>query len=170
MRDEPPSNHCVSTQRPCLAAMASKLAGSTTAETKPSRVVRDQSKAGKIRNGELRQKLPTIHGQMWSSKTQCQTVCEKRNLLPRGHQWSPDFYCITPPIWVSEVSVARKSSTLGRGVGAVPQQRGGVLYFRKPLVPCRSTPTFLAPPCRRSVKRGNTCAPFVKKGSKNSPC
>ncbi len=33
----------------------------------------------------------------------------------RGHQWSPDFCCMTSPIWVSEASVARESSVFGAG-------------------------------------------------------
>ncbi len=40
---------------------------------------------------------------------------KKKN--PSGRQWSPDFCCMTPPIWVSEASVAKESSALGRGVG-----------------------------------------------------
>ncbi len=40
---------------------------------------------------------------------------KKKNLS--GRQWSPDFCCMTPPIWVSEASVAKESSALGRGVG-----------------------------------------------------
>jgi hypothetical protein len=47
-------------------------------------VVCDQSEVGKIilhKNGEnakLRRKLPTTHCHMWSSKTLCQSICEKK--------------------------------------------------------------------------------------------
>ncbi len=56
--------------------------------------------------------------QSLSSETLCQSICEKKNL--RGCQWSPNFCCMTPPIWVSEASVARESSVFGADVGGVP--------------------------------------------------
>jgi hypothetical protein len=60
--------------------------------TKLSRVVCDQFKAGQVvlhkndKNVELQLKLPTIHGQKWSSKTPCQSNCGKRNQeVANGH-------------------------------------------------------------------------------------
>ncbi len=83
-----------------------------------------------------------------------------REKNPSGHQWSPDFCCMTPPIWVSEVSVAKDSSAFGAGCW-----RGSAAARRRLAFWKRSTPTFRVPPFRRSVKGFKTCAQLGKKSA-----
>jgi hypothetical protein len=53
-------------------------------KTRPSQVVCDQSTVGKIvllkngGNAQLRLKLPTTHGQKWSSETPCKSACGRK--------------------------------------------------------------------------------------------
>ncbi len=68
-----------------------------------------------------------------------------------GRQWSPDFCCKTPPIWVSEASVAKESSVFGAGCwrGTAAAMRRFAFWNAS----CAETvhSNVLAPPFRRSV-------------------
>jgi hypothetical protein len=56
---------------------------------------------------------------------------------PSGCQWSSDFWCLTPPIWVLEQR-QEKFQLVGQDVGGVPPRLGGVLHFGSLL--CRDGP------------------------------
>ncbi len=84
----------------------------------------------------------------------------------------PDFCCMTPPTWNSEVSVAKESSALGAGCYffVVLQQIEVSFHFEKPPLLCRSTPAFLSYPSGdqlKSAKRGRSRG---VNGGKNLPC
>jgi hypothetical protein len=89
---------------------------------------------------------------------------------PSGCQWSPDFCCMTPPIWVSEASVAKESSAFGEGCW------NGTAATRRRLASWKASwveavhSNVLAPPFRRSVKGFNTLHSWAKNSGRNLPC
>ncbi len=86
-----------------------------------------------------------------------------REKKPSGRQWSPDFCCMTPPIWASEASVAKESSAFGGGCwrGTAATRRRLAFWNAS----CAETvySNFWAPPFRRSVKGFKICAHLGKK-------
>ncbi len=93
-----------------------------------------------------------------------------REKKPSGRQWSPDFCCMTPPIWVSEASVAKESSAFGQDVGGAPPPQGDVLHFGMPPVQKRSTPTFWPHPSGDQLKVSKFERTWAENGGKSVPC
>jgi hypothetical protein len=87
-----------------------------------------------------------------------------------GRKWSPDFCCMTPPIWISEASVARESSAFGAGCwrGTAATRRRFAFWNASCAEMVHSN--ILVPPFRRSVKGFTICAIRAENRGKSLPC
>ncbi len=79
---------------------------------------------------------------------------------------------MTPPMWVSEASVAKDNSIqhLGQDVGRVPPPPGDFLHFGMPPVRKRSTPTFWPHPSGDQLKVSKFVHTWAENGGKSLPC